>query len=585
MKTISIQSLMTAVTLAACLTAYGQDLTTEITVESEAEIALPAARPLRSVFPVAPAAEAPAVRLSPSQYSRAVDFSPLPGNAAMPAFTGLTVPDGRRGYLRLGYFPAYNLGAEAGYRIIDTEETSAGVAAGFHGSSYKSPAGYSYKHLFSSKNRTVSDNTFGAQAYASHAFSPMLRLRGDIAYFHAALKSPSMWDSEQKQGIDALDLSLGLSGAGQFDYDLSFAYSRFGLTDNIFYSSGLPGQNETGTTGEYAPATDDRFRADLKAGVTFGADSTQRFGIDVAFDLLHRHGAQPDAFNFGPVTHSSSGIVTFLPAYSANVGKVDLRVGVRIDLGVNSPDKSFHITPDVMATWSPRPAFTVFGIMKGGEQFRTLRDRYSYSAFAPGLTASSRSFTPVDGRVGITVRPVGAASISLWGGYASVRRMPMGALFNDMLIYVPVGLHGWTAGLDASYILNDKLTIGAEARLYPHSYSGGSAYAPDRAHCTLAVKASVRPIKPLLIDLGYSLRTGRRYYSYTLVSNSDGNFADRQANAMGNISDLSLGGTYDIASNFSVFLSLENLLCRRVMILPTVFTQRIHGLAGISLRF
>lgn len=559
--------------LALCgVSSQAQNLTTEITVDSEAELSLPEASPLKSVSPSLIAVEAPDINLSPARFSQAVDFTPQPGFAPFRLYSGLREPDKRRGYLWAGYFPAYNLGVAAGYRFIDTKSTTAGIAADFHGYSYSSPiSGYNEKHH-------ATDNTVGVQAYGRHTFSPLLRLGADISYFHAGLSAPTVWNSTQKQGIDAFDLALSLDGNAEFDYKVKLAYSRFGLNKDIAPAPFYGGE-------ALKPASDDRFRADLGAGAKFGPDSAQRVSLDFSFDLLHRHGNQPDAFVFEPVRHASSAILTFVPNYTFSYKGVSVKVGVRFDIGINSPDKAFHVTPDIMASWSPATAFTVYGTVGGGERFRTLRDRYSYSPFAPGLTASSRSFTPFDARVGLLFRPMRSLHARIWAGYSSVRRMPMLTVYRDMVTYVPVGLHGWTLGLEAGYSFGKYADVSLSTQILPHSYTGGSALDPDRAKFVLEAKVASHPTDKLTLEASYTLRSHRRYYTYSVVPDGDGSRADHTAVNMGNISDLAIGADYAIASNFNVFLRFDNLLCRRVLIMPSVASQRLHGLAGVSLRF
>ena len=149
---MNIKHILPILGLCGSIVAQAEDLSTEITVDRTVVAELPAASPLLSVFPSLLPVPASDVNIRPAQYGQASNFTPIAGHTDTPLFTGLPAPDGYRGYFWAGYFPAYNLGAAAGYRIIDKENTSLGAAVRFDGSSYKT------KGFFQDK-ATVRDNT------------------------------------------------------------------------------------------------------------------------------------------------------------------------------------------------------------------------------------------------------------------------------------------------------------------------------------------------------------------------------------------------------------------------------------------
>ena len=76
-----------------------------------------------------------------------------------PAATADTLtPSPYRGYASVGYFPSYNLGASAGYRLIDDSRTLLGAWLQFNGYSYDRDA---VTRADNADNKTnVSDNSF-----------------------------------------------------------------------------------------------------------------------------------------------------------------------------------------------------------------------------------------------------------------------------------------------------------------------------------------------------------------------------------------------------------------------------------------
>lgn len=563
MKTNNI--LLTA--LAACtVTANAQDLTTEITVESSVEAELPPASPLQSVFPSLLQRPATDIKLRPAQYNEAVDYATAAGNGAPALFAGTQTPDRHRGYVWAGYFPAYNVSAAAGYKIIDTETTLTGVSASFDGYSY------------SPEDVTVSNNTFRARAYAGHRFDRGATVSADVSYMYSAINSPVSFG---KHDINAFDLSVGVSGEGAVEYKASAAYSRFGLDNEL-----VPGMT---WYDEFDPS-DDRFTIKSEAAHRFGEERRQRIALGVDFDLLHRHGIRTseNSYAYEPYKHSSTGLLRFNPAYEISTHKAMLRIGLKADIAINPDNKAFHIAPDVMLAWMPRHEFTAYATVGGGEQFRTLRDLYAYSPFAPNYAASSRSFTPFDGRIGVTVQPLSSFSAGLWGGYSSTRRMPMPTVLGyNTVTFAPVDLSGWQMGIEASYSYNKYLSASINGRLYQQGYCKGSADNIDRARAVLGIELKSSPVERLNLTVAYELRACRAYYSSFAIidNNADAPVMIHEKYGMGNISNLSVGGNYRLTDAISVFAKVENILCRRTLILPGVQSRRMHGLVGASLLF
>ena len=544
---MNIKHILPILGLCGSIVAQAEDLSTEITVDRTVVAELPAASPLLSVFPSLLPVPASDVNIRPAQYGQASNFTPIAGHTDTPLFTGLPAPDGYRGYFWAGYFPAYNLGAAAGYRIIDKENTSLGAAVRFDGSSYKT------KGFFQDK-ATVRDNTVGVQADFAHRFTGGARLSVDASYFHSALAYPVSTSDSEPQGINGADVRVGIARSGKVDYDASVRYSHFGLTKDVFLAQfSLP------------PATDNRFTADGRIGMALNQARTVGFRLGFTADFLKAYGWN-EADNYRVYEDSrTSGILTVNPAFTFNPGKFDIRLGARLDIGVNSPDDAIHVAPDVTIAWLPSGKFSAYATFGGGEHFSTLAWQYQVSPFAPGLLASGRTFSPVDSRVGVNVRPIGNLSLGLFAGYSSVRRARV--LSTEHFTFTPMDISGWNFGFDASYDFGRVADIHASARYWHH----GDATFADRARATIDAGLTLKPIENLNVTADYALRACRR---------------TAEGFNLHNRSDLSLGANYAFSPAFSVFLQLENLLCRRYMVVaPKIESQSLHGLAGISFRF
>ncbi|MDE6134919.1 MAG: hypothetical protein K2F79_05035, partial [Muribaculaceae bacterium] len=123
---------------AAAFTAQAQDLSTEITVDRTIRPQEHTAAPLQSVKPQFIRPSAPKTDIRPTEYTLLTPYKPTAGTAGDYSYNGLSLPADFRGYVRAGYFPAYNLGFDMGYRILDGKTDRLGVAASFEGQSHNS---------------------------------------------------------------------------------------------------------------------------------------------------------------------------------------------------------------------------------------------------------------------------------------------------------------------------------------------------------------------------------------------------------------------------------------------------------------
>lgn len=544
---------------------YAENLSTEITVERTVEAELPQASSLPSVYPSVQILPMSTYKPQPTQYDRTVDFAPSAGNADMQLNTSPFKLDSKRGYLWAGYFPTYNLGVAAGYRLIDNNTTSLGLAARFVGMSYKN------KKL--ANESRINSNTMGVKADFSHHFNKEYSLSAEVSYSFSGLKSPTRRGEDLSQSINAANAALKITHAGSLPAHLTVNYGYFGLGKDV------PTEN-AGAMITLPAASDNRLLVAADVALPLTKTNTSFLDLDVYTDFLNAKGVrwQSPAEYVRP-DNSFSGIVGIVPGVRFTHSQLDVKFGAKINIGVNSPVGALHVAPNVAVTWRPSGYLSVYGIFGGGEHFRTLAEQYQLSAFAPSVTASNRSYTPIDGHVGFNLRLVKNLYTGVYVGYAATERMPMLALLDDDIpVFMPVNLSGWNFGFDAKYEYGKCLVLDASLRLYPHNYKSGHVDAPDRAKVVMKIGAIAYLTDMLSVNVDYNLRASRSYYVLRL----DGS---RTAENMHNISNLSLGGHYAVTDKLSTFLRLENILCRRALVMPSIEQQSIHGLVGLQYRF
>ncbi len=560
------QTMKRLTTIIIALSAAGmvsaQNLTAEIDVERTVVPRLTLQSPLPSVFPsVIPSTSSPMSHTLSEYSGGAVDYTSRPGGLLGPSFTGIAGRSPYRGYAWAGYLPAYNLGIGAGYRFVESENTSAGAAMQFDGSNYSA-------HLPSGATKTVNDNTFGVQVDFRHRFSDKARVGAFVNYSHAALSAPTLSNRGQSQKIDDFDVALSFDGRHRsLGYGVSATVGRFALGDDVLLGEGaeaaaLQGPAET--------------MFGLRAGLGGStSDSIFRFRLEAGVDMKHRRGSVWTGEIFESIDKANPMIVSLDPTVGFLLGNVSIDLGANVDISSNLDGSSFHVAPQVNVAWTPSARFAFFANSNGGAQMTNLRSIYNYSPFAPGALAYDATFSPVNARAGFSFGPFSGFTAEVYGRYASTRRAPLLAVVGGetpLAALAPTNIKGWGAGLKLGWT-SRVATVSGSVEVLQHGADRGFADAPDRAGIVADVNAQVRPIEKLGINAGWHLRAQR---SYLMEGSCIG---------MRNISRLDFGAEYRVTDPLSIFFRLENLLCRRPEIIPGLTTPGLHGLVGAVYRF
>lgn len=501
------------------------------------------------------AARAQQPATQPSVVTTTVDFAPVPPKLSepkakpAPKVEAVEEPDTAGGSARAGYFPLYNLNADVRYRAYDSDMAKVDVGAWFNGKSYKA------------YDQRVTSNNIGVRAGGNFDFGSDIKAKAETHYFHTALTTPQLAPGRVSNNINAAEVKL--SATHGTDLHASVDYSYFG------YISGVDG---------LAAPSDNRLR--IAAGARYSL-----FGLDADFDLLGTHGQ-----HWNTVTEEFTSarrtlaILGLTPAVFFDYEQIKTKVGLRLDLGFNTSDKFLNLAPDVEVKYDSEDIFELYARIDGGSRFHTLEDRYNYSIYVPAIAASRCYSTPVDARLGGTVKPLDDdLEISAFAGYADSRKMPMLAAVTDNGVlrstFVPTSLTGWYAGLDAAYRYDELIETKANMRFYQGGYSKGYFESTDRARYVLGLDALVHATDELSIGLSYDLRAGRRYY---LLSAGSAPLAV----SMGTDSRIGARASYRLMDNLSVFARVDNIrFSSRPWVLPGVGAQGFTGLVGAEITF
>lgn len=529
-----------------------------------------------------------------------------------------------RGYAAVGYLPAFNLAASAGYDLLRTARHNAGVWMQYNGASWRQHS--SQIAGYNGDDARIQDryNNFRIGLDGDFGFSGG-RLTASAGFMADARRLPNIAEDYDRTATD-FGLRVNWDGkAGKNLYRIGANVGNFGYGKNLPVAK-MAAFND--------PAHTDP-RADKSISeTTFGFDLGYRrlwkshsWGIDVNADLqsISRDGTfapglVSDAagtvdypamlyyYSSGGVTR---GFVRVRPSYRLNLDKVNLELGINLPIGVGEGNDTY-LMPDVRAEYAPSQMFALWTQVKGDAVSNTLAQMWQVNPWLQG-NVSYRHSSYFDWTLGINVGPVAGFSAELWGGLSNAdnwygngivfagdtrgldlhpgseayRTTPA---FDIMEVRDFDGVHG---GLRLTYNWRDIVKVSASAEIASHDAGDGGYWQwRDRAQSVIGATLTVKPISPLQINLDWQWRTGRRANMYTAqqyaLTDVLLNFAywDITTVSLRNVSNLHFRADYALTPVFTIFADLDNLLCRRWNITPQIQSPgTIHGLLGVTLQF
>lgn len=590
-----LKNIFAAAAVLAALTVSAKDLKTEITVDRTVVPVERQATRLGAVNPRLIPTVTPASRLTIADYTTPAELTRSIHQLQPAAYADTFAISPYRGYASLGYFPAFNLGASAGYRFINTSRTRLGAWMQYDGNSYSgfndNDLGLDYQPSDKGKYK---NNTVTVAASFDQRVGKSSALDADISYTFSSLGLPDKFDYN-KQSVNIFDFSLGWwSRASEaVGYHISGSFSHFGYGKELGLAVPAGDQVVDGvkSTGENLIG--------FKAGVTyFGASKAPRAGIELSGDFLSRSTSYNPGIIGGdvpglPLSDKTIGIVSVNPYYMFGSAPLSARIGARIDISTGGNGKKFHVAPAVMIDWNPDPRLAFYARVEGGERLNSLRSIYNYCPYINFFGDYQRSNIPVDLRLGVNIGPFEGFSAGIFGNYAVAKDWLMPAMKHTIyLLDGPVSdphmyenvksffmqreLKGWVFGASMAYQWRSIARAEVSAEIAEKSYYLWR----DRAKYVLGASIEVSPISRLKIDVGYKLRARRRC---DLRTSAIGN--DYTPLNLRNISDLSVGASFALTDALSVFARGENILNRHYYMAFDLEAQGVKGLVGASYKF
>lgn len=515
--------------------AAAQDLSTEVVVDRTAEPAERAATRPEGIFPqlVLPQVALPSLKTAEYSGFGAVTrtYDPL-SPAAEP---GLPEPSPYRGYASVGYFPLYNLGVSAGYRIIHTSRTRLGVWGQFDGESFKAPDD-AWRQMCNGGRLGLDLNQ--AVGRNSHLLAS---LSGGYGGFKSAIFGT------QKASGGSLK-ARWISQAGPVLYTAAVR------ADLDFYSD----FDYRGPQPLHLAGADQKVLG-FDIGGAYAIDSLSRAGLEVKGRWLL-------TTNF-----HSNGAVTFTPYVTRRSRTYAARLGVDLDI-VAGPTSGFKAAPRVDLAWTPSGVAAVYLSATGGSRINSTASLRQYTPYMVGAGTFCPTHVPVDARLGFNFGPFDGFSAEIFGAYALADHLVMPAPLADGLM-APADVKAFRFFARAAYRYADLFQVSASASFAQHK--GDKAWYEwlDRASQVYTADAEIYPLKQLTVSLGYEFRCGRHAAGLT------------EDFGLGCVSDLRAGANYNVTPALSVFALAENILGRRYLLLPGVVSAPVHGLVGIDFKF
>lgn len=564
------------------VSAQDSELSKEITIERDIHPTLRAVSRLNA----SPSLLPPTVERQRLTFSDMTVAAEVPGmiTTLEPAASAPAIPvSPYRGYAAIGYFPAFNLGASAGYRFINDAYSSLGAWLQYDGNSYKGDGPYI------GDDATLRRHTITAGADFTHIFKRAGRLDVSAGFSYSSLNRPWI-HTDSTLGVTQYGISADWSARNrEMAYFVSAALSGFSYNDPDGSISVLdPVRNSISTT----TASPSENRYTFKGGTAYFITPNSSLAGHVDVDFLHYSSfttlsafREALANRTGVPSNNGKtyGLISLAPSYRYKDSTFIANIGLLLQFSTNA-DKTVHIAPDVNLSVRPVKWISAFANFGGGEHLNTFQSLFDYTPYGSSSIAYCNSHVPFTFEAGVAIGPFSGFSAKISVGYSAANDWLMPSAFlgdisdnSPTYLYEATDLRAWYASAALRYKHSELLTLSASCTIAPGSERHALYQNRDRAKQVATFRASSSPIDKLTVDASFTLRAGRS--AMMIVGDS------KSLVNLGNDNSLDLGGAYSLMDNLSLFLRFENILNRRAMLLPGIPAQGFKGLFGAAYKF
>lgn len=565
------------ITIAAALLlpfcAAAQDLNSEITVTHQIVPEEQAATRL-SFFPAISLPQVAQGRLRLASGATSAPISPFISTLEPAPWQAALTQTPYRGYAALAYGPIYNLGASAGYRVVNRQNLWTDLYGQFNGYDYsKHYFGIPYHGKVSLHRNTV-------LAGARTQWNPT-KVNGSLTasvlysfsgYNFPVLEFGSWLTTPNTNNVHIVDANANWSGR-----EKQFTYSFGGGYDLIAYRGSHRSEHNHGK---------------LTASAEYAFNSTSTWGLNMKVTLGHSSIDGPSVRENGKnlSVSGNKGVYRLEAFYQLSrkhfVGHfgaaMDIRLGNIVYFRETIKDhgdiiehdlQRFIPVPEINLVWRPSGFFSLWGNAKGRVEENS---RLALQEEQPYLLGNfSAGYSKVySADAGITIGPWKGASIQFFGGFMQAYDWYLPAIETG---YMASGdINGWHFGGNFAYDYRQYLSLNLSAEFAPNQkgrYNHGYAPWRDHARANIVASVSTRPIDKLSIELKYQARLDRN--KITPIGYLD----------LGNIHNLSATAQYQITPQWTAFITGENLANQEWYLGPSIPCQGINGQIGAQYKF
>ncbi len=529
------------------------------------------------------------------------------------------------GYLEVGAGSWLNSTLSFGYRFINDSHTTLGVRLQHNSTSLHKPKLSQATEAIKEYRYDESLGIFG-----SHIFSGLGRLDAAIDYhignfnyygfnpYTGTLTEPTATapfevTKAPTQTLNDIDARVGWQSEEHSDrisWNAAigaryFGYRSFYLPEDYYSASEFMPMNLSPTR-----ETD----LNIAGGFKFPTSSLSALGIDLNADILFY--SRPAKTTEILSIPDNYGMITLTPFYRFTRDKLNVRVGVDLDLSFNAGTKNdrykfLHIAPDVRVDYLAGPVALYFHAL-GGSNLHTLAGSFERDYYQqPTLFSSRPVYSPIDGSIGFNFGPFSGFSAGLDFAFRISKGEYLGGWYQAFLnnglnsnaalpeefdsapLYysfnsdLTSNIHGYSLGLNLKYDLGKLLTLKAEGRYQPQNGEKGYFNGLDRPRWTADFSAELNPWSTLKFKLAYNYRGVRRIYTrgiYTdIVSGVENNLLTGMR--LPDMCMLNFGASYNFTKAFALWLQADNLLNRHDDFLPGLPVQGVRISGGFSFLF
>jgi hypothetical protein len=492
----------------------------------------------------------------------------------------------RRGYFDIGAGTQVNIGASAGYRIVDTETMK---LSGWlqHNSTW---GGKNSTQLITDDNQRLkqkfNNNTLGLDF--SNDFGDgtlLLGAYGNFDNFNYYGGLGDYWDNN-KQTFTNVGLRAGWKG----NYDKSFKY-ELGLKYNY------AGYNK-GIFDAYNGAKENSVKLNL--GGEYDFDTKSSVGADVVGDIVSRK-FDAKATDFSEKNDFQ--MITVSPFYKFVADAITARLGVNVNFSF-SDGAAIRLSPNASVDIKIVDGASLYAVATGGKRLNMLADMAALNRYSDPLGRYCNTFIPVDGEAGFKIGPFSGFYIKVFGGY--------GIFKNDLFAYLPryyvlegnpmltddnqraasfyksFDARGFKAGGEIEYKYRSIVDFTANLTYAPQKsnisadkYYKGYTLGLDRPKYVSNIDLKIMPIKPLALNVGCELRGGRSVVSESNV----GTPLSYSLIDLDDVTNLKAGASYRFNDMLTIWCQASNLLNKKWDVMYGMGAQKLNFMGGIGIVF